>query len=228
MNEILKINYDADRITLSARDLHNFLEVGSKYNDWFKRMCEYGFNENVDYRMVTRKKVTNNPKNPYATYSDHEITIDMAKEISMLQRNEKGKQARQYFIEVEKQWNSPERVIARGLIESQKMIDSLNQQVIEMKPKADYFDQLVNRNLLTNFRDTSKELRIAPKKFIEMLLEDRYIYRDQKGKLKPYQEHLDKGLFELKEFTSRYSNHADLQTLITPRGRETFRLLYAN
>ena len=226
MNEILKINYDANRITLSARDLHKYLELTERFGSWFERMRQYGFVKEIDFTSVKRFTVVNN--GAQKEIGDYQITIDMAKEISMLQRNEKGKQARQYFIEVEKQWNSPERVIARGLIESQKMIDSLNQQVIEMKPKADYFDQLVNRNLLTNFRDTSKELRIAPKRFIEMLLEDRYIYRDRKGKLKPYQEHLDKGLFELKEFTSRYSNHADLQTLITPKGRETFRLLYAS
>lgn len=116
MNELLKVNYDNERITLSARQLHEFLEVGSKYNDWFKRMCEYGFNENLDYRAITQKRVT--AQGNETKFMDHEITLDMAKEIAMLQRNERGKEARQYFIEVEKQWNSPERIIARGLIES--------------------------------------------------------------------------------------------------------------
>ena len=111
MNELLKVNYDSNRITLSARELHEFLEIGTKYQDWIKRMFEYGFNENIDYRLVTQKRETNNPKNPYTTYTDHEITIEMAKEISMLQRNEKGKQARHYFIELEKKWNSPDRLI---------------------------------------------------------------------------------------------------------------------
>lgn len=94
--ELFKINYDADRITLSARDLHDFLEVQTKYADWFKRMCEYGFDENIDYRLVTQKKETNNPKNPFATYTNHEITLDMAKEIAMLQRNERGKEEKRY------------------------------------------------------------------------------------------------------------------------------------
>lgn len=226
--ELFKISYDADRITLSARGLHEFLEVQTKYVDWFKRMCEYGFNENIDYRLVTQKKETNNPKNPFTMINDHEITLDMAKEISMLQRNEKGKEARHRFIEIEKQWNSPERVIARGLIESQKMIENLNQKVIEMQPKAAFFDDLVERNMLTSFRDTAKELKIPPRKFINNLLEDGYLYRDQKKKLKPYQKYMDKGLFELKEFTSKFNNHADVQTLVTPKGRETFRLIYCN
>ena len=220
MNELLKINYDSDRITLSARELHEFLEIKTHFKDWFPRMCEYGFEEEKDFRSILSKSTGGRPS------TDYEITLDMAKEIAMIQRNEKGKQARQYFIEVEKQWNSPERIIARGLIESQKLIESLNQQVIEMKPKAEYFDNLVDRNLLTNFRDTAKELHIAPSKFINYLLEDGYVYRDQRGKLKPYALHVDNGLFELKEFTLKFNGHSDVQTLVTPKGRETFRLLY--
>lgn len=95
----------------------------------------------------------------------------------------------------------------------------------EMKPKADYFDELVDRNLLTNFRDTAKELGVKESFFINWLLEKNYIYRDCKGKLQPYASSMDKGLFEIKEFSSRYSNHAGTQTLVTPKGRETFRLL---
>ena len=220
--ELFKINYNADRITLSARDLHEFLEVGTHFKDWFPRMCEYGFEEEKDFRSILSKSTGGRPS------TDYEITLDMAKEIAMIQRNEKGKVARQYFIEIEKQWNSPERVIARGLIESQKMIENLNQKVIEMQPKAAFFDDLAERNMLTSFRDTAKELKIPPKKFINNLLEDGYLYRDQKKKLKPYQKYMDKGLFELKEFTSKFNNHADVQTLVTPKGRETFRLIYCN
>lgn len=98
----------------------------------------------------------------------------------------------------------------------------------ELRPKGAYFDDLVDRNLLTNFRDTAKELKLRQNDFINYLLEDGYIYRDQRNKLKPYSEYVNKGLFELKEFTSRYSDHADVQTMITPKGRETFRLLYCN
>lgn len=93
------------------------------------------------------------------------------------------------------------------------------------KPKADYFDELVERNTLTNFRETAKELGIAPKKFIDFLLERKYIYRDKKGKLLPY-EAKNSGLFEVKETFNEKTQWSGTQTLVTPKGRETFRLLY--
>lgn len=94
-----------------------------------------------------------------------------------------------------------------------------------MKPKAEYFDELVDRNLLTNIRDTAKELGIQQKKFVEFLLDKKYLYRDNKGKLKPYAKHVEAGLFEIKEFSNKATGYADNQTLITPKGRETFRIL---
>ncbi|OQP00872.1 BRO family protein [Parageobacillus toebii] len=97
-----------------------------------------------------------------------------------------------------------------------------NEQIAAMKPKADYFDALVDRRLLTNFRDTAKELKIKPKAFIDWLLAKKYIYRDQRGKLKPYAQYVP-SLFELKEWER--NGRADVQTLVTPKGRETFRIL---
>lgn len=94
-----------------------------------------------------------------------------------------------------------------------------------MQPKADYFDQLVERNTLTNFRETAKELGIPPKKFVDFLLEKKYIYRDKKGKLLPY-EVKNNGLFEVKETFNEKTQWSGTQTLVTPKGRETFRLLY--
>lgn len=93
-----------------------------------------------------------------------------------------------------------------------------------MKPKADYFDELVDRNLLTNFRDTAKQLHVGERKFIKFLLEKKYIYRDKRGKLKPYANKYE-NLFDVKEFTNDKTGFCDTQTLITPKGRETFRLL---
>lgn len=104
-------------------------------------------------------------------------------------------------------------------------IKELQAKVAESKPKVEYFDTLVDRNLLTNFRDTAKELHVAPKAFINFLLDKGYIYRDNKSRLRPYQAHVEKGLFEVKEFASEFNNKAGIQTLITPKGRETFRLL---
>ena len=94
-----------------------------------------------------------------------------------------------------------------------------------MQPKADYFDQLVDRNLLTNLRDTAKELHIKQNEFIAFLLEKKYMFRNQKGKLMPYAKHIDSGLFEVKEFTNEKTGFSSNQALITPKGRETFRLL---
>ena len=94
-----------------------------------------------------------------------------------------------------------------------------------MQPKADYFDELVDRNLLTSFRETAKQLDIKEKEFIALLLEKTYIYRDKKGKLMPYADK-NKGLFEIKETFNEKTQWSGTQTLITPKGRETFRMLF--
>lgn len=119
---------------------------------------------------------------------------------------------------------SPEQIVANALIVAQNIIQQKDKQLAEMKPKAEYFDELVERNLLTNFRDTAKEFSMKEKDFVNFLLNHGYVYRDSHKKLRPYADK-NKGLFELKEFTSQHSDHAGVQTLITPRGRETFRLL---
>lgn len=110
-----------------------------------------------------------------------------------------------------------------GSLEIEKSHLQVENQV--MAPKADYFDELVDRNLLTNFRDTAKQLGIAPKKFVTLLLEKKYIFRDQKGKLMPYQDK-NKGLFEVKECFNQKTNWSGVQAMVTPKGRETFRLLF--
>lgn len=95
-----------------------------------------------------------------------------------------------------------------------------------MQPKADYFDELVDRNLLTNFRETAKQLGVKEKAFIRFLLEKKYIYRDKRGKLMPYAQHTDSGLFEIKECFNEKTQWSGTQTMVTPKGRETFRLLF--
>jgi phage antirepressor YoqD-like protein len=111
------------------------------------------------------------------------------------------------------------KALFKGVLET---VRKQNEQIAAMKPKVDYFDALVDRNLLTNFRDTAKELKVKERFFINWLLQNKFIYRDQKGKLKPYAPYVSE-LFELKEFVR--NGKADVQTLITPKGRETFRLL---
>lgn len=97
----------------------------------------------------------------------------------------------------------------------------------EMKPKADYFDALVERQLLTNFRDAAKELGIKQNDFINWLIENKYIYRDKRGNLKPYARHTNV-LFEIKDYTSNDKSHVGSQTLITPKGKIEFKMLLGN
>ena len=223
MNEIIAV--DNELQTVSARELHSKLGIKTAFKDWFPRMCEYGFEENRDFRSKMSESTGGRPA------TDYDINIDMAKEICMIQRTPEGKAVRMYLIELEKAWNTPEQIMARALKIADKQIQDLrieNKALLEdnetMKPKAEYFDELVDRKLLTSFRDTAKELNVSEKSFIQFLMTHKYIYRDQKRQLRPYSEK-NKGLFELKEFSSRHSDHAGLQTLITPKGRETFRLL---
>lgn len=126
---------------------------------------------------------------------------------------------------------SADELMARALMVAQKTladrearISALTVQNAILAPKAEYFDELVERNTLTNFRETAKELGIAPKKFVQFLLDRKYIYRDQKGKLLPYESKND-GLFEVKETYNEKTKWSGTQTLVTPKGRETFRLL---
>ena len=228
MNELIKVTYDNDRPVVSARELHDFLEVKTAYKDWFPRMCEYGFTEGQDYCSFLSDRVDGLPGKPR---QDAALTIDMAKEICMIQRSEKGKQARQYFIQLEKDWNSPEKVMARALDIAHRELNTLKAANAEltvqntiMQPKADYFDELVDRNLLTSFRDTAKQLGVSQNAFIGFLKDHKYIYRDQKGKLMPYAEK-NNGLFEVKECFNNKTEWSGIQTMVTPKGRETFRLL---
>lgn len=134
---------------------------------------------------------------------------------------------------------TPEELMAKALLVANKTLADREARICEltaqnsqltvekqiMQPKAEYFDELVDRNLLTNFRETAKELGIKPKAFVAWLLEKKFLYRDQKGKLLP-REDKNNGLFEIKEAKNDKTQWSGVQTLITPKGRETFRLLY--
>jgi len=226
VNNLIRVDYSSERPTVSARELHRFLEIKTEFRHWFPRMCEYGFTEGIDYTPV----IFDHPKNKQQT-KDYQLTISMGKELCMLQRTEKGKQARLYFITIEEAWNTPEMVMSRALKMAESQIASLkitNSRLSVdnaiMQPKAEYFDELVDRNLLTNFRDTAKALKVGERRFINFLLDKKYIYRDKKGKLKPYADK-NNGLFEIKETMNDKTGWVGTQTLITPKGRETFRLL---
>ena len=199
-------------------------------------MCEYGFSVDIDYQEVLLKNELNSKGGRPA--KNHMLTLSMAKEVCMIQRNEMGRQIRRYLIEVESAWNTPDQVMARALKVADQTIGQLRGRVLHleaanseltvqkqiMQPKADYFDVLVDRNLLTNFRETAKQLSIKERVFVGFLLDHKYIYRDKRGKLMPYAEK-NNGLFEMKECVNEKTGWGGTQTLITPKGRETFRLL---
>ncbi len=230
MNELIKVNYDnAECPTVSGRELHEALEVKTDYPHWFDRMKEYGFTEGEDYQTNLSDRSDGKAGKPR---TDHAITIPMAKELCMLQRTEKGSFFRKYFIRVEEAWNSPEMVMKRALEIANRRVKDLQISVASltvdneiMRPKAEYFDELVDRNLLTNIRDTAKELKIKQREFVKFLIDKKYLYRDKSGKLLPYAKHADSGLFELKEFVNEKTGFHSTQTLVTPKGKETFRLL---
>ena len=149
MDELLKIDLNENQEPIiSGRELHQVLEVKTKYKDWFPRMVEYGFIENADYIAMAQKRAT--AQGNETTYIDHALKLDMAKEIAMIQRNEKGKQVRQYFIQVEKEYNSPEKIMARALNIANKQLETLTlvnkqqeQQIKELQPKATYYDLIL-------------------------------------------------------------------------------------
>lgn len=127
---------------------------------------------------------------------------------------------------------TPQELMAKALLVANKTLADREARISEltvqnniMAPKAEYFDELVDRNMLTSFRDTAKELGIKPKAFVDWLLAKKFIYRDQKNKLMP-REDKNNGLFEVKEAKNDKTQWCGVQTLITPKGRETFRLLY--
>lgn len=166
-------------LLVSGRDIHEFLEVRTKYVDWLPRMTEYGFSENVDYleinelaqkregsRMVERNQI------------NHHIKVDMAKEISMLQRNDKGKEARQYFLEIERHWNSPEMILKRAQdyltakvakLETSNLV--LEQQVKEFEPKASYYDTVLQNKSLLSVSKIAKDYGMSAMKLNQKLHE---------------------------------------------------------
>lgn len=140
--ELIKIIEREGRQLVSGRELHEFLEIKTKYKDWFPRMVEYGFEEEIDFMKVAQKRATNNLKNPVTTVIDHAISIDMAKEISMIQRTEKGKAARQYFINCEKKLKEIKKLSPMELMELQfKALKEQEEKILQVENKVDKLEE---------------------------------------------------------------------------------------
>lgn len=233
MNELLKINtIDSERITVSARDLYEFLEATERFNSWFDRMKQYGLVENTDYTTV--KKLTEVPNNggvQIRELDDYQLTIDTAKQIAMLQRNEKGTQARKYFIQVENAWNSPERVMARALEIAHKTIATLELENNEMKPKALFADAVASSKTSILIGQLAKILtqngyQIGQNRLFEKLRNEGFL-SSRKGAdwNMPQQRFVEQGLFEIKESTHIDGNGVNVTTKtvkVTGKGQQYF------
>jgi anti-repressor protein len=215
MNELFNVTTNGDKLTLSARELHKELNVTDRFTRWFERMGEYGFEENIDFTSVKSSTLVNNGAT--RELQDYRITLDMAKEIAMLQRNEKGKEIRRKLIELEKAWNSPEKVMARALDIAHKTIANLQIENEEMKPKAIFADAVATSDTSILIGDLAKLIKqngtdIGQKRLFERMRNDGYLIKTGTSKNMPTQKAMEKGLFEVKE---RVISNPDGSTRIT-------------
>lgn len=236
MNELITVNYDNDRPTVLGRDLHEKLGIKTEYRHWFPRMCEYGFAEGVDFNPVIFERVQKEGNREVVrNLEDHQMTLDMAKQICMIQRSELGRQYREYFLEIERKWNDPVTSMARSLVYANRQLASVtgqleaaNKKIEKLEPKAAYFDTVASADGSTSFRETAKLFKIAEKTFTKFIEENNLCYRDSRKRLIPYAERQKSGWFEVKEVTITTSTgiKTTIYTKITPKGRtEIFKRL---
>lgn len=209
MSELIKLNTNSNDITLSARELHNFLEVTERFNNWFNRQLQYGFEENRDY--VGCKVFNTLAKQELL---DYEIKLDMAKEIAMIQRSEKGKQARQYFLQVEKAWNSPEMIMKRALEIANKQVENLKLENMEQKkllkeqkPKVLFADAVSTSQTSILVGELAKLIKqngvdIGERRLFKWLRDNGYLIKRKGSDYNmPTQKSLELGVIETKERT---------------------------
>ena len=225
MNELIKVEINENQEpVISGRELHEKLEIDTPFRIWFPRMCEYGFSENIDYTPY----IFVHPKNNQETI-DYILKLDMAKEISMIQRNEKGKQIRKYFIEVEKEFNSPDKIMARGLLiadktikEQKTLISNLEYKIEKDKNKVEFYDDVVDSTTTFEISKVAKILnfiQVGRNNLFEILREQGILQRDNT----PYQNYVDRGWFRLIE-TKYTKPNGDVQlnykTVVYQKGIE--------
>jgi anti-repressor protein len=226
LNELLNVTINENHEpVMSARDLHEFLEIGTAYNDWFPRMVEYGFAEEIDFHSILSKSTGGRPG------TDHIIKLDMAKEIAMIQRSDKGKTARQYFLQIEKEWNSPEKVMARALLMADKKIHVLESQIEADKPKVLFADAVSASSTSILIGELAKLLRqngieIGQNRLFEDLRNKGYLIKRVGGDWNmPTQRSMELGLFEIKEHNHTDGNGCNITkrtTKVTGRGQQYF------
>ena len=220
MKELIKIDFTGEKPAVSARELHEFLGIETPYHKWFPRMCEYGFNENEDYAVTDI--FVHNPAGGPQSMKDAALSIDMAKEICMIQRNEKGKIARQYFLALEKDWNSPEKVMARALQIADRKIKSLEEEQEANRPKVLFADSVAASKTSILVGELAKLLKqngvdMGQNRLFHWLRSNGFLIRRQGTDYNmPTQRAMEMGLFEIKETSI---THADGHTSVnkTPK-----------
>lgn len=237
MKELIKVTENEQGQQLvSGRELHEVLEIKTRFNDWIKRMISYGFIENKDYTLLTQKRVTNNPKNPYTEETDYILTLDMAKHIAMVQRTEIGMQVRNYFLECEKQalqitrkdklrlqlFSGDDLLIAQAhnelvRLEVEEATTPLIEKIETDKPKVDAFDQYMNSDGTYTTRNACKMLELSEKKVFAWLRVKGLVF---KNKTQPTALAIEKGYFKV------IMKHGYPTMTITPLGIEYIRTNY--
>jgi len=229
MNELIKVDFSGEKPAVSARELHEFLGVETPYHKWFPRMCEYGFIESEDY-LVTDIFV-HNPAGGPQSMKDAALSIDMAKEICMIQRNEKGKLARQYFLALERDWNSPERVMARALEIAHKKLRCLEEQRELDRPKVLFANAVAAARTSILVGELAKVLKqngvdMGQNRLFTWLRENGYLIRRNGSDYNmPTQKAMEMGLFEIKETVVAHADgHTDTKKTpkVTGRGQQYF------
>lgn len=236
MNELIKVTYDNDRPVVSARELHDFLEVETPYRIWFPRMQEYGFTEGSDFNPYKNVRVQmEGNRTVNREVDDAALTIDMAKEICMIQRSEKGKQARQYFIQLEKDWNSPEKVMARALDIAHKQLAELKgenvkllaenerqQQVIaDFEPVKQYVDIILQSKGSLATSQIAADYGISARE-LNRILHDEGIQHKVNSQWILYRGHMGKGWTDSRTIQFTHSDgrpDAKMMTYWTQKGR---------
>lgn len=214
-------------VKISGRQLHMFLEVQTRYNDWFARMCEYGFTEGVDFYSNLSK--TNEAMGRPSV--DHLMTLSMAKELAMLQRTDKGKEARRYFIRIEEEWNSPEKVMARALRFSERILSdtkallaNAQEQIERDRPKVLFADSVSASHTTILIGELAKIIKqngvdMGQNRLFQWMRKNGYLVSRQGTDYNmPTQRAMNMGLFVIKETTI---NHADGHTSISKTPKVT-------
>lgn len=206
MESLIKIEERNGEQLVSGRDLHEFLEIGTQFSKWFDRMCEYGFSETKDYIAISQKRLT--AQGNETTYTDYLMKISMAKELSMLQRNERGKQAREYFIKCEEAWNSEDMVLARAFqIQNKKIlgykehIEVLENKIKEDAPRVSFAETIEKASDCILVREFSKiianeGIHLGEKSLYKWFREKGFIF---KNSTEPMQSAVQRGLFKVSE-----------------------------